>query len=86
MDFREQLKGFRIINPTHIQLVSSRYGKFPGIYQLTSEDANGIINVLRHSYNYKKSYIFHKNTSKYCPDCDSYTDSNKILKLYDKSK
>lgn len=59
MDFREQLKGFRIINPTHIQLVS---------------------------YNYKKSYIFHENTSKYCPNCDSYTDSNKILKLYDKSK
>lgn len=59
MDFREQFKGFRIINPTYIQLVSSRYGQFPDIYQLTSEDANGIINVLRHSCNHKKSYVFH---------------------------
>ena len=28
----------------------------------------------------------YENTPKYCLYCDSYTNGNKILKLYDKSK
>lgn len=30
--------------------------------------------------------MFHENVPKCCPDCDSYIDGNKILKLHDKSK